>query len=421
MDNPRTFRECISNSDTECLVYGADNLSQFTRSNGHIRSKCDRALPAARPEDIVVLRGKPDRAYQSWLRSLGLGTDHVVAYGCSTGKTPLSRLIADNPEPVKAAIRKLNKKPVYVPWFSGNLENAAAQALGADLFGAPGALTWRHNEKSMFKTICRQLDIPVVEDTLFRIRPDNPENPVEMEKIIRHYLKRYSMVLIRGTLDNTGVSLVFKTRGDDINAVYRQLSGHGVGHVLIEPFLEVISSPNDQWIITRKGEITHLGMRDQVCKSGIHHVATIKRREPSSEEDRIKEISFKIVQHLAEANYVGVTGIDYIVTASGIYPVENNARFNGSSYVSLIVANAEELTGPVPCWKFIKTRTSPCPFNALSRQLAPVLFDGLKQESVFPYNCDHLEKTGEFAVILMGGSPDQIAALEATLGELGVG
>ncbi len=422
MEHPQTFRDCISNSDNECLVYGADNLSQFTRSNGHIHSKCDRALPAARSEDIVVLRGKLDRDYQSWLRSLGLGTDHVVAYDCSTGNTPLSRLIAENPEPVREVIQRINKKPVYVPWFSGSLEKRATKALRADLFGAAASLTWRYNEKAEFKNICRQLDIPVVEDTLFRICPENPENPFEMEKIIRQYLCDHPMVLVRGTLDNTGVSMVFRTRGDDINALYRKISNHGVGHVIIEPFLDVISSPNDQWIITRKGEIKHLGKRDQICKNGTHHIATIKKQEPDSEElSRIKGTSFKIVQHLATTNYVGVIGIDYIVTDTGIYPVENNARFNGSSYVSIIVANAEELTGPVPCWKFIKARTSPCPFNTLSRQLAPVLFDGRKPISVFPYNCDSLEETGDFAVILMAGSPDEIDSLEETLRQLGVG
>ncbi len=421
LDHPQTFRECISNNPTECLVYGADNLSQFTRPNGPVRSKCDRALPAAGPEDIVVLRGKLDREYHNWIRSIGLGSDHVVAYGCSTGNTPLSRLITEDPEPVKEVIRKIGKKPVYVPWFSGKMETAAAQTLGADLFGAKAPLTWRFNEKAVFKNICRRLDIPVVDDTLLRIRPENPGNRFEMEKTVRQYLGEHPRVLIRGTLDNTGVSLVFTTRGENINDVYQTLTRHGVNHVIIEPLLEVVSSPNDQWIVTRKGEIRHLGKRDQICKNDIHHVGTIKIQEPNSEElNRVKETSLKIVQHMAEKNYVGVIGIDYILTDSGIYPVENNARFNGSSYVSIIVGNAEEHIGPVLCWKFIKVNTSPCSFKALSRRLAPILFDGRKSDSVFPYNCDALTETGDFTVILMAAAPGRIAFLEKTLLDMGV-
>ncbi len=51
----------------------------------------------------------------------------------------------------------------------------------------------------------------------------------------------------------------------------------------------------------------------------------------------------------------------------GLFPVENNARFNGSSYVSLIVDNIEKLNAPIPCWKFMKIKTSLCSFIELKR------------------------------------------------------
>ena len=38
----------------------------------------------------------------------------------------------------------------------------------------------------------------------------------------------------------------------------------------------------------------------------------------------------------------------------GLFPVENNARFNCSSYVSLILDNIEKLKSPIPHWKFMK-------------------------------------------------------------------
>jgi hypothetical protein len=38
----------------------------------------------------------------------------------------------------------------------------------------------------------------------------------------------------------------------------------------------------------------------------------------------------------------------------GLFPVENNARFNGSSYVSLILDNIEKLKAPISRWKFMK-------------------------------------------------------------------
>lgn len=417
----KSFRECISENNEECLVYGTDNLSQFTLANGQIASKCDRALAAAQSNDIVVLRGDLDQEYQTWLRSLGLGTDHVLAYGESSRKKTLSQVIVENPEPVQRIIQGMDKKPVYVPWFSSETEEMAARAIGADLFGAPAALTWRYNEKSIFKEICRQLNIPIVEDTVFLMRPEEKKNVFEMERIIQSYLSDTPTVLIRGTLDNTGGSLVFKTSGDDIHALYNQILKLGVTKIIIEPFLNAASSPNDQWIITRKKKIRHLGKRDQICKNGTRHIATIKQQEPDSTElQYLKKTSLSIVNHMADTGYVGIIGIDYIVTDSGIYPVENNARFNGSSYVSLIVNNIEAITGRVPCWKFIKVKTKPCSFNMLSKRLHPILFNGHMSESVFPYNCDNLDKTGDFAVILMGPDIKKIAALELILNTMGV-
>lgn len=420
MEPSQTFRECISSNDNECLIYGADNLSQFAQSNGHISSKCDRALAAARSNDVVVLRGKPGLDYQTWLRSLGLGTDHIVAYDGFSGKKMLSQLIVENPEPVKRIIRSINKSPVYVPWFSGETEEMAAKTIGADLFGAPAVLTWKYNDKSIFKKICRQLNIPVVEDTLFSIHTENKNSPVEMENIIRQYLSEYQRVLIRGTQDNKGVSLVFNTNGNDIHTLCRKICRLRIDQVLIEPCLNFFSSPNDQWIITRERKICHVGILDQILKD-MHHIGNIKMKAPFPvETDYIFDTSLKIVQDMADSGYIGVIGIDYIVTDSGVYPVENNARFNGSSYMKIIMDNIEDLIGLIPCWKSIKVKIKPCSYNTLAKQITPILFDGRKSESVFPCNCDELDTTGDFAVILLAPDLKRIADLEQTLNDMGV-
>ena len=123
---------------------------------------------------------------------------------------------------------------------------------------------------------------------------------------------------------------------------------------------------------------------------------------------------------MAESGYNGVVDIDYIVSDEGIFLVENNARFNGSSYVSMIVDNIEKLTSPIPYWKFIKIKTSPCSFLALTKRIKPVLYDGNKLNSVFPFNCDELPETGSFGVILLARNLDQILYLKESLKEMGV-
>lgn len=420
MNKYRPLRECISSNDKELIIYGADNFSQFPRHDASVSSKCDRALPVACRDDLVVLRGKLDIEYHNWLRSHGLGSDYIVEYKTRSRKMTLSELIVNNPEPIKKIIQKTGRKPVYVPWFSGHMETEAAEILGADLFGATESLTLKYNDKASFKTICRQLGITVVEGNLFEMYPENSENCLEMKEVINNYLSKHKTVIIRGTLGEAGMSL-YKTQGNDISILYRQIANSGEKVVIIEPFLNVISSPTDQWVIERDGKITPLGMRDQICERGMVHIGTLKGEKISPDVlNYIAKTSVKIVNNMAEFGYRGVAGIDYIVSDDDIFPVENNARFNGSTYVSMIVDNIEKLTSPIPYWKFIKIKTAPCTFLKLTERIKSLLYDGNKLNSVFPYNCDGLLETGNFAVILLAQNLYHILYMEKSLKEMGV-
>ena len=414
------FRKCISNNDKELIIYGADNFSQFPRRDASVSSKCDRTLPAACRDDLVVLRGKLDHEYHNWLRSHGLGPDHVVEYKAQSREMTLSELIVNNPEPIKKIIQKTSRKPVYVPWFSGHMETEAAKIFGADLFGASESATLKYIDKGSFKNLCRQLGIPVVEGSLFEMVPENSDNCFEMKRLINGYLSTYETVIIRGTLGEAGMSL-YKTDGNDISKLYRQIANSGEKAVIIEPFLNVVSSPNDQWIIGRDGKINYLGIRDQINERGMVHVGTLKgKKTPPNILNYVAETSLKIVNHMTGFGYRGVVGIDYIVSDEGIFPVENNDRFNGSSYVSMIIDNLAELTSHIPYWKFIKTKAPACSFLELTELIKPVLYDGIKLNSVFPYNCNALPLTGNLAVVLLAENLDRIFYLEESLKEMGV-
>jgi hypothetical protein len=123
---------------------------------------------------------------------------------------------------------------------------------------------------------------------------------------------------------------------------------------------------------------------------------------------------------MAASGYCGVVGIDYIVSGQGIFPVENNARFNGSSYVNIAVHNIEKEIGPVALWKFVKLSVRRCDFSELIDTLSPLLYDGLRCNSVFPLNCDELSESGVFAVVILGETMDDIESLERGMSRLGV-
>ncbi len=420
MSELQSIRTTISDNKDELVIYAADNFAQFPRRDATATSKCDRALASALSDDLVVLRGELDQDYHRWLRSHGLGSDHVVAYNMPSIGETLSELIIANPQPVKTMISEMGRRPVYVPWFSTQMEAAAAKILGADLFGATESDTLKYNDKAIFKALCQKLEVPVVDGVAFEVQPEDSNNFLQMKSLVERYLSAHDTVIIRGTLGEAGMSL-YKTKGDDLVGLYQAIAESGERVVLIEPFLSVSSTPNDQWVVGRDGRITHIGMIEQLCERGMVHVGSLKGEGPSPQVfDAIKQTSLKIVTEMAEAGYRGVTGFDYIVADEGVFPVENNARFNGSSYVNIIVHNIEELMGPVPVWKFIKIKTSPCTFVELSKRIDAVLYDGSKKNSVFPFNCEDLSRTGNFAVILLAEDMEQMHVLETSLKKLGV-
>jgi len=420
MISTQSLRKCISNNRDELIIYGADNFSQFPQRNATVASKSDRTLPVACSGDLVILRGKLDKAYHNWLQSLGLGSDYVVEYKAQSSDMSLSELIINDPAPIKEIIQKTGKKPIYVPWYSGQNETEVAKVLGSDLFGASYSITLKYNDKASFKAVCRQLGLPVVEGKIFEMNRDISKNFLEMKQIVNDYLSSYKTVIIRGTLGEFGMSL-YKTDGSDISDVYHDILNSGEKSVIIEPFLSVISSPNDQWAISSNGNINHLGIVDQILENGMVHVASLKGGGMSPNIlNTITEASFKIVSDMAESGYTGVVGIDYIDSEDGLFPVENNARFNGSSYARMIVDNIEALTSPIPCWKFIKIKTPACSFLELTERIKPILYDGKKTYSVFPYNCDKLSQTGNFSVILLAKNSDQISNLEKLLKQMDV-
>jgi hypothetical protein len=421
MTDYQSLRKCISDNDNELVIYGADSFSQFPRRDGSVHSKCDRALAAASSNDLVVLRTSFDHDYYDWLHSCGLGSCHVVEYKTLSTDTSLTELILEDPEPVLKVIKELGRKPVYTPWFSGSLEEKAAKILGAEHFGTSQAVTLKYNDKGEFKAICQQLGIPVVEGDTFTLHPEDKANCHEMIAIIRRYLATHKTVIIRGTLAESAYSL-YKTTGRDLEGLYREIADSGERQVIIEPFLDVTSTPNDQWAIGRDGSIDHLGILDQVCERGIVWVGNIKGQQlDRNVYDYIRNTSHLIVTDMAKSGYCGVIGIDYIVCGEDIFPVENNARFNGSSYVGMVVNNIEQLTAtPIPFWKFIKTGTSPCSFSELVDRLAPYLYDGSTLNSVFPLNCKELSVTGGFNIVLMAENLKHIIDLEQLLAEMGV-
>lgn len=417
------LRYCLSQDETESVVFACDVLSQphyrkaVKKTDHTVHLKCSRALPVAEEQDVVVLSGALDREYHAWLRTLGFSTDHVVEYGHPTAFEPLSQTIKRDPKPVLETISKAGGKPVYVPFYSGAAETEAAKLLEADLFGCEEEIGLKYFNKESFKAECIKLGIPMVNGSTHSVHGMLDK---DFALLVSNLLKTYPSVIVRGSLGSAGSSAFF-INNPDVSEVLRQIKDSNDSEVLVEPFLKVIASPNDQWAIGRGGEIWHLGTSAQLFE-GLKHVGNIQGRYFSARvSNYVLETSSKIVGSMAAHGYRGILGIDYIVTEEGIYPIENNARMNGSSFTLAIIDRLnQQQEGTIRNWKFYKAQTTPCSYLELVRRIEPLIYDGTNINAVFPYDCDALSTSGVFTPVVVAEDTYHLDFMIQALEELGI-
>lgn len=421
----KKIRESISKDASEVLVFSSGVLSQphslktYWRTNPLAHFKSSRVLPLAHEEDIVILAATLDRPYYEWLRSIGFGPQTVIEYDQLEVQKSAEQMVVENPEPVIAAIQASGRKPLFVPYYSGSASHQAAKAIGAELFGSEEKTTLKFFSKDTFKEECERLEIPVVRGATHRVESGSELNFVELEQLVTQLLENHNAVILKGTLGASGSSL-FTTSGNDVREVYEKMKANRDEEILVEPFLKVIASPNDQWIINRDREIFHLGLSAQLFE-GLKHAGNLRGQYFSPRIfNEIQGISKKIVNHMHSEGYVGILGIDYIISDDGIFPIENNARFNGSTFSFGIIDNIEERLGPVACWKFFNAKTKPCSFTELTELIEPILYNNHRLNCVFPHDCDALHITGQFAPLLVAEDIYHIEYLEESLKSLGI-
>ena len=69
--------------------------------------------------------------------------------------------------------------------------------------------------------------------------------------------------MVRGARGSSGSS-AYQVDGEKVHEVIETLQANRDEEILIEPFLSVIASPNDQWIIDLNGDIHHVGLSAQL-------------------------------------------------------------------------------------------------------------------------------------------------------------
>lgn len=411
----------------EVLVFATDLASEppspgyWFDINPLAHLKCSRALLIAAESDIVVLSGPLNHPYYEWLRQHGFGPATVVAYGQERTEISLADMVRSDPEPVRRQVRRTARRPVYIPFFANTSDHRAADALGAEIYGCDPAITLSFYDKVRFKALVRSLGAPTVEGGV-RSRMPDASTGASAEAFVRMLstlLTEHSALIIRGALGASGSS-VYRVDRSNLRDVLLQLQHHAGDDCLIEPFLDVRASPNDQWGIDRRGAVHHIGLSRQLI-SGVKHVGNLFGQAFAPRiSDAIGRTSRLIVERMSAAGYRGVAGIDYIVCETGVFPIENNARLNGSSFAFGVFERVSAGLPEARCWKYFKAAVAPCAFEDLARRCASLLYDSQRVNSFFPFDCDALPLNGSFNALLIAEDLDHLDGIERALLDSGV-
>ena len=423
------FRNLLNLKKDQYLLHVADlisspNREQFFSNVSNLDTPphyhAARALPIAREQDVVVLSAPLSEPYHKWLRSLNLSSDHVYSFNLEETKSSLAELIVAQPGELKCLLKSLPGQAVYFPFYASAQDKLAAESvLGIDFFGSDEDIALRYFDKLTFKNICRDLGLAVIDGQTHNVNPKSKMDANRLEKTVSKLLRDYKKLILRGTIGSAGRSL-YTIEDPDVAELYQNLLDNKDEQVLIEPLLNVISSPNDQWVIDLKGNYKHLALSAQLFR-GLKHAGNIFGQYYSERtESFIKSTSEVIVREMAKLGYRGVLGIDYIVTDEGTFPIENNARVNGSTYVHALREILEEQTGPAPCWKFFKAQTQPCAFEELKNNLSDIIYDGQKINSVFPFDCELIEQNGQVTIIIFAEDMFHIDYFQDLLSQRGI-
>lgn len=419
-----TFIDAIRANAKRPLIFAADVLSQphrelYLKSDPYAHTKCNRALGMSEDIDAVLLVAPVNQDYIAWLKSNKLAPKVIFSFNLEQTDKSLGELILENPDTVRAALGDiLSQKPIYVPHYSSKTDLRVAELLGAELFGSDEDVAMKYFDKKSFKEELQSLGITTVGGITHGLQGSLP-NPGELAEIMERLLHSYPSLMVRGARGSSGSS-AYHVDGEKVHEVIETLQANRDEEILIEPFLSVIASPNDQWIIDLNGDIHHVGLSAQLFEE-LKHVGNIQGQLFSKRvSDEIYETSRKIVTRMKEEGYQGLLGIDYIVTDQGIFAIENNARMNGSSYAFGVVDRLSRTFDTELCWKFYKAHSPVNSFDELTQLLNPILYDGKSTNCVFPFDCDRLSATGIFAPILIAEDTYHLHYLEQTLDALNI-
>ena len=351
----------------------------------------ERALLLARPTDLLVANGQPDKDHLAYLHSLGLGTQRVVVPQGS-GPTLGKKLLDDDAtlEKLREFVAATGAADLH-PYIADADAARIAEAAGATLFGCAPDITRQSNSKLHLRELAKRLGLPVAEG---EVAPAE-----QLVGTATRLLEAYGRVIVKADQSCGGAAVWLVTSSDEIDRLPID-SGPGARRTfLVERLYDIVASPNVQFLATERGAV-EIGMTDQVLAPGFRHHGNSYPCLSAAREE-MQRMALLLAQELHREGYRGIVGVDFIELESGrVLPVEANARANTSSFALCALADhladrsvRLRLAYGIPAKVGLR-------FNDLRAWLGRDLFS-FQDGGVMPYNLSCLE-WGKFDAVFVG-------------------
>ena len=387
------------------------NFSKILETVDEIE-KYERALAIARPEDIILTKVIPEKAYLDWLKSVGLGSQNLIVLDGKNDETLPERVLKNG---TKAKVEQLlgtNKtKAVFCPYIGGNLENKASKYLNLKMYANTDLVT-KYDSKINFKKLCREVGVPVVEEVILEGKEIYSYFKLK-EKIINilEFKNKTGTFIIKGEYGASG-STTHIFYDFDLSTLKEFLKKCNKDErFIIEPLYKISSSPSSIWFITKDKVCKHIKTSNQLLSDGIIHSGN--EFPVSFDEKMVASLTFKIAKRLAEEGYIGPFGVDYIETGNSFYAVECNPRVTGANYPWELVNLLVQRHGPIKAARAqnIHLSRKGLTFKDLKELWSKVLYSGEKGLGVIiPFNVGPVS-SGKVTILGTGSSKEEVEIL----------
>ena len=390
------------------FLHDINTLPNFSKIISQVDGieKYERALSIARPEDVVITKYHPEKSYLQWLQEIGLGSNKLLVLNGTTNDTLPERVINYHTKGLlRTTLGNEKNNAIISPYYGGPLEHRASTYLGLEMYAAT-KLVMKFDSKIIFKTLCREIGVPVLDASMCTITPSMRD----LVDTIRYSMDETGKVIVKGEF---GASASTTYVLDHVNSsVIREINHCSQlgDHYLVEPFFDSLSQPSSVWFISKDKKIVHLRTSNQLLDEETSHIGNEFPVEFN--EKRVQELSFKIAKRLCLEGFIGPFGIDYVETKDGMFAAECNPRVTGAMYPWELVYRLEK-KGSV---KAARAQNIHLPrkglrFKDLLKTWRDALYDGQNGDgAIIPFNVGPVED-GKVTVLGTGSSKNDVEAL----------